>query len=98
MRPAHLLHHYLREQHVAASPILPQLGALDAALDALVLALTARHPRLAHRITPDEVWDHELRRAQTVAALALALQGALADYQNDDLERVELALARSGLP
>jgi hypothetical protein len=89
MRPAHLLHHYLRHDHVNDSPVLALLGPADALMDALVLALSARHPRVHARPVPDEPWDRELRRAQTLGALARALQGAMVDYQHDELERIE---------
>jgi hypothetical protein len=90
MRPAHLLHHYLRHDHVDDSPVLVLLGPADALMDALVLALTARYPRVRSHPLPDEPWDQGLRRAQTLAALARALQGAMVDYQHDELERIEL--------
>lgn len=98
LRPAHLLHHYLRREHVADSPVLALLGPTDALLDALALALSARHPRLQRHPIPDEAWDLELRRAQTVAALARALQGALAEYQDDEIQRLELERQNRCLP
>jgi hypothetical protein len=88
MRPAHLLHNNLQPRQVKMSPVLAHLGAVDAALDALLLAFAVRHPR-ALRITANEPYDLELRRSRTVIALAIALQGAMADYQADELERLE---------
>ncbi len=89
MRPAHLLHHYLRHHHVDKRPALALLGPADALMDSLVLALEAQHPRLRRSRLPDEPWDRELRRAHTIAALARALQGAMAEYQDDEVERLE---------
>ena len=98
MRPAHLLRHGLHREDVRHSPVLAHLGAVDAALDALLLALDARHHR-PMRIHDDEPIDLELRRARTVISLAIALQGALADYQQDELERVHIQQCnRDGRP
>jgi hypothetical protein len=97
MRPAHLLHHYLRHEHLSGNPVLALLGPADALLDALLLALRARHPRLQRHPLPDEPWDRPVRRAQTVAALAVALQGALAEYQDDEIDQVELERRQQGL-
>lgn len=90
MRPSHFLRHALRVDHIETTPVLTLLGPADALLDALVLALRARHGRLRGFPVPDEPWDHELRRAQHVAALAVALQGAIAEYQSEQLERIDL--------
>jgi hypothetical protein len=89
VRPAHLLHHSLQPRDVEKSPVLAHLGAVDAALDALLLALAVRHPR-ALRITANEPYDLELRRSRTVTALAIALQGAMAEYQENELERIAI--------
>lgn len=88
MRSAHLLHHGLRPRDVEKSPVLAHLGAVDAALDALLLALTARFPR-ALRVTAGEPYDLELRQARTVAALAVALQGAMAHLHEYELDRID---------
>lgn len=88
MRPAHLLHHNLQRDHIKLSPVLGHLGVVDAALDVLLLALSLQQPE-ALRVTIDQPYNLELRRSRTVAALALALQGAMAEYQADELERVE---------
>ena len=58
MRPAHLLHHNLQRHQVRLSPVLAHLGAVDAALDALVLALTVQQPQ-ALRISIDEPYNLE---------------------------------------
>lgn len=89
MRPAHLLHHGLQPHDVKMSPVLAHLGAVDAALDALLLALAVRHPG-ALRIAAGGPYDLELRRARTVTSLAIALQGALHEYQENELERIEI--------
>ena len=89
MRPAHLLRHNLQRDQVRLSPVLAHLGAVDATLDALLLAFSIRHPD-ALRIRIDEPCSLELRRSRTVISLALALQGAMAEYQDDELERVEI--------
>jgi hypothetical protein len=89
VRPAHLLHHYLRRDHVRDSPVLAHLGALDAALDALLLALGGDDPSILRAPAADAPLDLELRRARTVAALALALQSAMYDYQDILLERLD---------
>ena len=96
MRPAHLLHHNLQPRQVRLSPVLAHLGAVDAALDALVLALTVRHPQ-ALRISIDEPYNLELRRSRTVISLAVALQGAMAEYQADELERIHIDLCQQTL-
>jgi hypothetical protein len=69
--------------------VLAHLGAVDAALDALLLALAVRHPRALH-IVAAEPYDLELRRSRTVTALAIALQGAMAEYQENALERIAI--------
>jgi len=95
MRPAHLLHHGLQRHHIQLSPVLGHLGVVDAALDVLVLALSLQQPE-ALRVTIDEPYNLELRRSRTVVALALALQGAMAEYQADELERVEIDRRNTG--
>ncbi len=74
MRPAHLLRHNLQRDQVRLSP---------------VLAFSIRHPD-ALRINIDQPCNFELRRSRTVISLALALQDAMAEYQADELERVEI--------
>jgi len=91
MRPAHVLHHYLRRHHVRQTPVLAHLGPLDAALDALLLALRSHEPAVLEASAPDRPIELELRRARSVAALALALQGAMYDYQDLLLERIDRA-------
>lgn len=79
---------YLQTSDVDNHPALALLGPLDSTLEALVLALRARHPRLERFPKPSEPWDLELRRVQNLAALARALQIALMDYHGDQLERL----------
>jgi hypothetical protein len=70
-------------------PIVAVLALADLALEALVVAFFAQHPRLEHEsfLHPD-AWDSELRHAQLAAALARALQAALADYAALTAERL----------
>jgi hypothetical protein len=73
-------------------PIVAVLALTDLALDALVAAFLAQHPRLEQEsFLHPEAWDIELRHAQLAAALARALQRVLADYAALTAER----LARS---
>lgn len=90
MRPAHLLHHYLRPHHVRDSPVLAHLASLDAAIDTMLLALQGQEPS-AVKLPPadDPGQGLELRRARTVASLAAALQNAMYDYQQALLERID---------
>lgn len=87
MRPLPWLSH-LQPRDVDKHPALALLAPLDATLEALSLALRARYPRLERYPLPDEPWDLELRRAQHLASLVRALQGALVDYHKDQLERL----------
>jgi hypothetical protein len=85
-----MLRHGLTVPEVKDSPVLAHLGVVDAALDALLLALKARHHAIL-RTSDDEPYDLETRRARLVCSLAIALQSAMADYQHDELERVHIA-------
>jgi len=84
-----MLRHGLNREDIKASPVLAHLGAVDAALDALLLALHARHHGVL-RTRDDEPYDLEQRRARLITSLAIALQSAMADYQYDELERVHI--------
>lgn len=90
MRPL-IANKYLQTDDVEKHPALALLGPVDSVLEALVLTLRARHPRLAHFPVPNEPWDLELRRAQHIAALARALQSALVDYHSNQLDRIRRA-------
>ena len=70
-------------------PIVAVIALADLALDVLVPALFAQHPSLEHEtFLHPEAWDIELRHAQLAAALARALQRALADYAAVTAERL----------
>lgn len=90
MRPM-IAHPQLQTGDVEKHPALALLGPVDSVLEALVLALRARHARLDRFPLPADHWDLELRRAQNIAALARALQIALVDYHADQLDRVRRA-------
>jgi hypothetical protein len=87
MRPLPWLRH-LKPRDIERHPALALLGPVDAALEALVLALRALHPGIDRYPLPDEPWDLDRRRAQAVASLVRALQSALLDYHQDQLERL----------
>ena len=70
------------------APVLGPLAITDAALEALIAALTQRHGTLR---TDQHLIDSRLlqpRRAQMIVALSRTLQALLADY--DDAVRSEL--------
>jgi hypothetical protein len=71
-------------------PIVAAVAVADLALEALVAAFFAAHPRLDHEtfLRPAH-WDIELRHAQLAASLSRALQRALADYATAVGERLK---------
>jgi hypothetical protein len=87
MRPLHA-QTQLDRLDLENHPALALLAPADAVLEALVLALRAHHHRLEHYPAMPDPWDLPLRRAQNIAALARALQAALFDYHDDQLDRI----------
>ena len=83
------LRHPLDQDDFHTEPIVAALAVADVALESLVAAFFAAHPRLDHEtFLRSACWDVELRHAQLAASLSRALQRALADYAAAVAERL----------
>jgi hypothetical protein len=73
--------------HFAQEPALGILCTADSALDAVVGALRARHPRLDHTAALADPWHRDLRAAQILASAAHTMQALLTDYYGTLLDQ-----------
>jgi hypothetical protein len=71
-------------------PVVAALAIADLALDTLVAALFAQHPRLEYdSFLRTDTADMELRHAQLAVSLTRALQRIIHDYAALTAERLE---------